>query len=386
MPPIRFGSPIPPALPIRMQLRLGMFMEKLGYDTLWFPDHMLFPDFSPAPDPFTIMAAMAAKTKRVQLGTAVSDPHRVHPAVLAQKLATLDQLSQGRVILGLGTGEAMNLDPYGIPWDRKVARLREVITILRGLLDSPEPFSFEGDFFTLRKARLGVRPYKKRRIPIYVAALGPMMQKLCGQLADGWFPVVVPHQFYREYFGGVAAAARAIGRDPETFDRVATVALTVGDLARAELEAIARPYALTLVWPVALERLGIPWNPPEHLKETHYISVNPCDEEHLKRYQELQQWMPLEMIEKFVYSGPLEEIARVLKAFIDQGVTHFSIQNASLDPLTTTAQLCSQVYPRFTGKSPTLTAQVTGKVFPMARKLGLMPRVPGPRDWGLRDE
>lgn len=386
MPPIRFGTPIPPALPLKMQLRLGAFMEKLGYDTLWFPDHMLFPDFSPAPDVLSIIAAMAVRTKRVNLGTAVSDPHRMHPAVLAQRLATLDQLSQGRIILGLGSGESMSLDPFGIPWDRKVARLREVITILRGLLDSPEPFSFQGDFFTLKKARLGVRPYKRRRIPIYLAALGPMMQKMCGQLADGWFPVVVPPQFYGDYFRGVADAARDAGRDPEGLDRVASVALALGRMTPQELDKVARPYALTLVWPVALERLGIPYNPPEHLKGTHYISVNPCEEDDLARYQELQEWMPLEMIEKFVSTGPMEEIVRVLKAYIDQGVTHFSISNASLDPLTSTARLCSEAYPRFTGRPPTVTARITGKLFPVAKKLGLMPRVKGPRDWGYRDD
>lgn len=381
MPTIRFGAGVPSGLPVRAQVRLAIYREKLGYDTLWFPDHMLYPDLSPAPDAFTIMAAVAARTSRILLGTAVSDPHRVHPAVLAQKLATLDQLSQGRVLLGLGTGEAMNLEPYGIPWERKVARLREAVTILRALLDSSEPFSFQGDFYTLKNARICIRPYQDRRIPIYLAALGPRMQKLCGQVADGWYPVIMPPRFYREYYSGVAQAARDAGRDPESLDRVANLALAIGEVTREDLDKMARPYAQTLVWPVVLERLGIPYDPPAHLRDLNYITVNPCEDEDRRRYGELQEWMPVEMLEQFVHIGSLEQMMETFQAYIDQGVTHFSLNNASPDPFGTTAQLCARAFPPFTGRSATLTARLAAAILPLASKLGLLPKVtvPGAR-------
>ncbi|MEW6284491.1 MAG: LLM class flavin-dependent oxidoreductase, partial [Candidatus Eremiobacterota bacterium] len=303
-------------------------------------------------------------------------------------VATLDQLSRGRVILGLGSGEAMNLEPFGIPWDRKVARLRESVTILRQLLDSTEPFSFAGDFYTLKSARLCVRPWQKRRIPIYLAALGPLMQKLAGQVADGWYPVTLPMEQYGQFFAPLADAARLAGRDPDQIDRVANVPLALvapGEWKQDAFEQLARMYALTIVWPVALERLGIPWNPPEHLKDVNYITVNPCDPEQMTRYQELQQWVPMEMIERFIYRGELDELARVVQGFIDQGATHFAVSNASPEPLGATAAMCSRLFPRFTGRGASLAARVADSLFPVARRFGLMPRTPNPRDWSQKE-
>ena len=86
--------------------------DKLNFDSLWFPDHLAFIAPSPAFEAWTIAAAVAKLTKNITIGT-TSDPHRNHPAVFAQRLATVDHISKGRVALGLGVGESMNTDAYG---------------------------------------------------------------------------------------------------------------------------------------------------------------------------------------------------------------------------------------------------------------------------------
>ena len=100
--------------------------DKLGFDSLWLPDHLSFISPHPAFEAWTIAAAIAVQTKNITIG-ATSDPHRNHPAVLAQRLATVDHLSKGRTALALGVGESMNLDAYGIPWDKPFQRMTESI-------------------------------------------------------------------------------------------------------------------------------------------------------------------------------------------------------------------------------------------------------------------
>src|ERR1700752_5327952 len=97
-------------------------------------------------DPFVLMGVMAARYRRVRIGTGVTEPFRRHPATLAQAFVTLDHLTRGRAILGMGNGGPENTAPYGIPFTRRFGRLEEALTIIRGLWESRgEPVDFDGD-------------------------------------------------------------------------------------------------------------------------------------------------------------------------------------------------------------------------------------------------
>src|ERR1700733_9865179 len=117
---ITFGMQLAPLLPAPTMVEAAVMLERLGFDHIAMPDHMLYPEGAHGQDCWTLLAAMAVRTRRITLGTSVSDVVRCHPAVLAQRVATMDQLSRGRMILGLGAGESMNLDPFGIPWNKPV--------------------------------------------------------------------------------------------------------------------------------------------------------------------------------------------------------------------------------------------------------------------------
>lgn len=371
-PNLTIGVAVPSMLPPDRQAGIGRFLEKLGYQQLWFPDHTLFPDLSPAWDAWTSMAALAAKTSTAQFGPAVTDPYRTHPAVLAQRICTLDHLSKGRFVLGLGSGEAMNLEAFGIPWqERKVGRMKEFITVLRGLLDAKEPFTFKGDFFQLDRARLSVRPYKNRRVPIYMAALGPMMQGLAGRLADGWLPTLIPAEAYAEYYQPLAASARKHGRDPESLARVATLALAIdtdGSTTMPQLIESVRPLSGLLVWAPVMERLGLAFDPPPGARMS-YLEVNPCDPDSQEAYWEMERWMPSEIIEKALYFGGVEDAYRTCLRYAEAGATNLYIAFASPDPMGNFITFAHQVLPRLTGRPATPLAKALGTLLgPAIRK------------------
>lgn len=374
---VQVGTLLPPVLHPNRQLRLARFLEALGFDQLYVPDHTLFPEGGPAFDCWSVMAALATGTRRVEFGPAVTDCHRLHPVLMAQKLATIDQLSKGRVFLGLGSGEAMNLEPYGIPWkERKVRKMSEFLDVLKGVLKSFDPLDYEGDFFQLRGARIAARGYKARQIPVFMAALGPMMQKLAGKKADGWLPTVIPVKEYGNYFEPLAESARAAGRDPASLTRVATVMAclnTDGKLTSEDVVKRLRPMSGAMVWPPVMKRLGYDFNPPEEVKLS-YIDVNPCDAESMRRYWGLQRWMPSEMIMESVSYGSVEDVTRECQAYVEAGATHLQMYFGAPDILGSWVQFARYAIPALTGKPPTPLARTLGLVLGPAIRVGLVRR------------
>lgn len=112
-------------------------------------------------------------TERVPLVSAVVDTVRRHPALLAQTALTLDHLSKGRFILGLGSGESENTVPYGFDFARPVSRFEEALRVIRLLWDTDGPVDFDGEFYSLHQARLDTEPYHDRLPPIWIGASGP---------------------------------------------------------------------------------------------------------------------------------------------------------------------------------------------------------------------
>jgi coenzyme F420-dependent glucose-6-phosphate dehydrogenase len=174
----------------RELVELGVRAEEVGLDSVWISDH-LQPwrhEGGHAPNALAAMAAIGERTDRVVLGTSVLTPtFRYNPAVLAQQFATLALLNPGRVVLGVGTGEALNEISVGLAewpeFKERWARLRESVRLLRELW-AGERVTFDGDYYRTVDATIYDRP--EGGVPIWVAAGGPQMAKYAGRVGDGF--------------------------------------------------------------------------------------------------------------------------------------------------------------------------------------------------------
>jgi len=209
----------------------GVEAERLGFDTAWVPDHLV--DIHPVQamtDAWTTLAFIGAKTQRIKLGSGVTDVQRMHPAKIANIVATLDNLTKGRAILGIGAGEIMNTRPFGIAWEEKkirIRRLAEIIRVSKLLWSSTfeKPVNFQGEFYSLKDAHLSLAPIQKPSPPVYIGAFSSKgMLRLTGELAEGWYPGSqnTPEDF-RKKVELVKESATKAGRSPDEIDMIASV-------------------------------------------------------------------------------------------------------------------------------------------------------------------
>ncbi|MHA1440167.1 MAG: LLM class flavin-dependent oxidoreductase [Promethearchaeota archaeon] len=209
-------------------------IEEIGYDSVWFADHLMgwIPESIWTPDlidmasiqdsphdfyeVFSIMALAGWNTEKILLGTSVTEIFRHHPAVLAQTFLTQDHISKGRVILGIGAGEGENVIPYGIKWEKPVSRLEEALKIIKLLWESDKKVDFDGNFWKLNDAILSLKPYEKGKFPpIWIAAHGNKMCELTGRLGDGWLPLNLSPPVYKEKLYIIQNSAKKAGRKKE---------------------------------------------------------------------------------------------------------------------------------------------------------------------------
>ena len=216
--------------------------EQAGFDSLWVGDHLLFRDPGlPLRGPWeawSVLAALAGITERVDLGPLVASVSFHNPAILAKKAATIDEISGGRLILGLGAGwNEPEYRAFGFPFDHRVGRFEEAFAIIRGLLRDGE-VDFAGRYHQARECVLLPAPARKGGPPIMVGTTGPRMLRLAAQHADAWNAWFTWFGNRREGIAAIRqkvdAACVEVGRDP------ATLARTVAVLVQVEGEDVAR--------------------------------------------------------------------------------------------------------------------------------------------------
>jgi alkanesulfonate monooxygenase SsuD/methylene tetrahydromethanopterin reductase-like flavin-dependent oxidoreductase (luciferase family) len=217
---MKFGFSIPVPTPrLEYMYEGSKKAEQCGFEYIFSADHtvMLPPGPGTCFDAFMFLTAIAMITNKVGLCTGVSDPHRFHPALMAQKVATLDQISKGRAMIGIGAGEKMNVDMYGLNRDRPVAKLREYIELLREFW-TKRKVNRKSDFWgNIRRAYIQVKPIQNTP-PIYIAANGPKTREITGQLGDGWYPFVESPTSFKENKKEIVDAAKIADRNPEDID------------------------------------------------------------------------------------------------------------------------------------------------------------------------
>jgi probable F420-dependent oxidoreductase len=209
--------------------------EQVGFDSLWVGDHLLFRDPGLPPrgpwEAWSVLAAVAGVTERVLIGPLVASTSFHNPAMLAKKAATIDEISGGRLILGLGAGwNEPEYTAFGFPFDHRVHRFEEAIAIIRGLLRDGA-VDFAGRYYQARDCVLLPRPVREGGPPIMVGTRGTRMLRLAAEHADAW-------NAWFSWYGNrpeglatlrtkVDAACVEVGRDPSTLERTVAVSVQI---------------------------------------------------------------------------------------------------------------------------------------------------------------
>lgn len=164
--------------PLPEMIRHAKMAEETGLDSVWYADHP-----SEGRDIAIALASMASSTSRMRIGPNVVNPYTRSPVLLASLIASLDELSGGRAIMGIGSGNPERLARLGVNQTKPLRYVEDSVHIIRTLL-SGETFDYKSDFFSLQGASLGFEAYRKG-IPIYLAGIKDKMLKLAGRIGDG---------------------------------------------------------------------------------------------------------------------------------------------------------------------------------------------------------
>ena len=195
--------------------------EKNGFEAVWVPE-------GGGRDSLTSLATIAMKTDAVKLGTGILPIFARTPTNTAMGAAGMAAVSDGRFLLGLGVGHAPTVESRdGIPFNQPMTRMRETIQIIKALL-SGEEVNFTGKQFKITGASMGAAT-PKTKVPIYIAALGPQMLEMVGELADGVLMNWTAVDYLGEAIGHIKRGAEKAGRDPNEIDIAGYVRVAVGD-------------------------------------------------------------------------------------------------------------------------------------------------------------
>ena len=323
-----------------------------GLDAYWVGDHLnaLFPRsiYTPqyvgaaslAPridaslEPWTVLGHLASRNRfaRVRLGVGVTDASRRHPAVTAQAAATLHLITRGRAILGIGVGEREGNEPYGVDWNKPVARFEEAIATIRALWDSGgELVSRDSAYFPLHNALFDLPPYRGKWPEIWIAAHGPRMLRATGRYADAWFPAAIMRpKDYARGLEAVRAAASDAGRDPMSITAAVWLFVMTGRSGDEVDEALnsdaAKAFALNIpaeFWashgvehPLGDDFAGAQDFLPQVLDEKTVLSF--------------ARRVPVSLLKEGLLSGPPEDVIEQAAEWRDHGLRYLVVCNASI--------------------------------------------------------
>jgi probable F420-dependent oxidoreductase len=228
----------------RQVLAMGPLAEALGYDSVWVMDHLLNSgyirarlDDKPYYHPLATLSYLAATTKRVRLGTSVLVLPYHNPVELAKYAATLDQMSGGRVILGVGAGAMTEeFDALGVPFRQRGALTNEGIEIMKELWTNPDPH-YRSQRWNLAGFKFAPKPVQQPAIPLWVGGSSSGALRRAATLGDGWHPTGLSSEEFRAGRDEVRKLAMAAGRDPDLLTMSMRVEVEVGGKASSQRAA-----------------------------------------------------------------------------------------------------------------------------------------------------
>jgi phthiodiolone/phenolphthiodiolone dimycocerosates ketoreductase len=344
--PLELGVPGQIMPPADAAVRFAKRSEDEGFDAVWWPDHLMgwhpdsmwtpdltpLADVQPSPhvyfDPTVMMGVVGAATERIRVGVCVTDLIRRHPAMAAQTALTLDHVTKGRAIIGLGSGEQLNATPYGMPFDNPVARLDEGLDVMRLLMDADGPVDFSGRFHTLERAVLGLRPFCDRPPEIWTAAHGPRMLRLTGRKADGWLPTKLDPDGYGRALGAIREAAERAERDPDaiTPGMLGYVLMGPDDETVQRLTEAPLVRALCVLLPAQVfHELGVDGPFPDSGSSGFHDFIPTA----IDRAESLRiiDAIPPAVVRHYAFCGTPDEVAEQVEEYVARGLRHLVMWN-----------------------------------------------------------
>lgn len=308
-------------------LDLVRLAEQAGLDSAFISDH-LQPwrhDGGHAPNAVAWLGMALERTERIVLGTSVLTPTlRYHPAVVAQQFATLGQVHPGRLILGVGTGEALNEQIIGVEWPElgeRFARLREAVRLIRQLW-SEERVEFEGDFYATHGATIYDRP--EQAIPIYVAGGGPATTRYAARFADGHICTSGKgDEYYRDTIvANLEEGLERAGRASSEVDRMIEIKVSYDRDAELALEHTRFWGALSLS------------------QEQKHAVHDPIE------MQRLADELPIEQVAKrWIVGSDASAVAGAINHYAELGFTHLVFHGPGHDQRRFLEQFAEDVLP-----------------------------------------
>src|SRR5262249_2526067 len=313
-------------------------LEQAGLDTIWVPEAYGF-------DSPTLMGYLAAKTERVEIGSAILNIYSRTPGALLQTAAGLDNVSQGRAILGLGASGPQVIEGFhGVPYDKPLGRTREIVDLVRrglrretlvhqGIFTLPLP---EDQGLGLGKPLKLLTKPERPSVPIYVAALGPKNVEGVAEYADGWLPFLFVPEGSRDVWGESLSRGmvkRQEGLGPLEISAGGMVAIGDGPETKALLD-FARPMVALYVGGMGARGknfyndLMCQYGYEKEAKEIQdlYLGGNKRDAESL---------VPADLLELGNLVGPASYVKERIAAFAEAGVTNLQVTPVTDDPAAT---------------------------------------------------
>lgn len=302
--------------------------------SMWKPEYVgaakIIPKMDAHVEPWTMLGYLAGHNKigRMTLGVAVTDTGRRNPAVTAQAVVTLQHLTRGRAILGIGTGEREGNEPYGVEWSKPVSRFEEAMATIRALWDSNgELVSRESPFFPLHNATFALTPFRGKWPEIWIAAHGPRMIRAAGKYGDGWFPGTTRADEYAKQLNDLRAAASDAGRDPTSITPAGIRFILTGR-AQDEIDEILDSNLVKLFvlnssaedW----ERHGAQHPMGQEFKGVQDLIPQLIDEETALKYAAMA---PRGLVKELFAVGMPDEVVDQLAMFRDSGMQCLVVGN-----------------------------------------------------------
>jgi probable F420-dependent oxidoreductase len=285
---VMFGSGDPQPL-----LRQAERAEELGFDSVWAGESLFA---RPRFDPLVLLSSVAMRTKRTTLGTAILLAAQRHPLQVAHAAATLDQLSRGRLVLGIAAGAGnestkREFEAVGVPFAERFGRLAEAAELWRVLWGGPVK-GFQSRYWQIPDLDLHPKPKQPAGPPVWLGGEGPKTLERAGSRFSGWFPFSPTSAAYAKGWASVRQAAETAGRDPNTITRAVYLTITIDN------------------------------NPQKAETEQ-------------RRYMEAYYSMPYETMRTIqgCYAGTLESTVDWLGGYIQAGARHIVLRFATQEPM-----------------------------------------------------